>query len=244
MTWKEVWEARSMDVGEGAAGRSSMLARLLAVDGFDTGFGTAGEEAWRAYVQRTAAQIGIAPGSSIFEVGCGAGAYLFELDREGCEVAGLDASPALIHYAREAMPRGNWMCATAEELDAGTQYDFVVSSGCFLYFPGLDYAREVLERMVRKARRGVMVLDVPDFARREEAMAFRRRAVGDEAYARRYAGLDHLYIEKAWMESALESLGVTQVRIADQDIEGYANSAYRYNVFGWLGESRSSQRRS
>ncbi|HEX4138682.1 MAG TPA: class I SAM-dependent methyltransferase [Bryobacteraceae bacterium] len=231
LTWKEVWEKRSID-----ATRGSTLARLLAVDGFDTGFGTAGEDAWRAYVRRTADEIGITPDSSVFEVGCGAGAYLFDLYQRGCDVAGLDASSILIEYARETMRRGNWLCAPAAELDVTPRFDFVISSGCFLYFPDLDYAQEVLERMVRKARRAVMILDVPDPAKQGEAMAFRRRNVGEEVYAQRYAGLDHLYIEKAWMENTLTSAGVKQIRIADQSIDGYANSAWRYNVFGRLDE--------
>lgn len=227
-TWKDVWEARRLDPAHG-----SILARLMAADGLDTGFGSVGEAAWRQYVHETASTLGATPGCSLFEVGCGAGAYLFELYRAGCEVGGLDASAALLNYAREVMPRGRWLLADAADLDPTTQYDFVVSSGVFLYFPSLEYARGVLERMVRKARQGVMVLDVPDLAKREEAMALRRRVAGEEEYARKYEGLDHLYFDKAWFETSLAAIGVSRVRIEDQRIQGYANSAYRYNVFGW-----------
>ena len=227
-TWKQVWEARRLDES-----LPSVLARLLAADGMDTGFGSVGEEAWRRYVLDIAAAMGMAAPASVFEVGCGAGAWLYELGRLGCRVAGLDASPALIGYARRHIPGGDWLTGDAAALDPSPPYDFVVSSGVFLYFPSLDYARGVLERMLRKARRGVVVLDVPDAARRAEALEMRRRMAGEEAYRRRYAGLDHLYFERSWFASALDSLGAAGVRIQDQAIEGYPNSRFRFNVLAW-----------
>jgi trans-aconitate methyltransferase len=174
---------------------------------------------------------GLGPGDTVFEVGCGAGAYLYELSQMGCRVGGLDASASLIDCARRAMPGGHWSVADAADLDATEPWDVVVACGVFLYFPTLDYARAVLERMVRKARRGVMVLDVPDLAKREATEAERRRIVGPAAYAVKYEGLAHLYMEKAWFETALRELGLGCVRIEDQVIDGYANGASRYNVF-------------
>jgi len=228
-TWKQVWDARRLD-----ASLPSVLARLLAADGMDTGFGSVGEEPWRQYVLETAAAIGIQPHNSVFEVGCGAGAWLYELSRLECQVAGLDASPALIGYARDHMPEGNWLLGDAAALDPSPPYDFLVSSGVFLYFPSLDYARGVLERMVSKARDGVLLLDLPDLSKREDALAERRRMTGEDVYRRRYAGLDHLYFDKAWFQQTLESFGVTRIRIEDQRIDGYSNSRYRFNVYAWL----------
>jgi SAM-dependent methyltransferase len=228
-TWKEVWEARRMGVGRG-----SVLAELLVADGFDMPFGRIGDEAWRQYVQRTAAAIGIVPGSSVFDVGCGAGAYLFELYQQGCTVGGLDASPALIRRAGETMPEGNWIQADAAELDISLPFDFVVAAASFHYLPSHEYAAAVLERMVRKARLGVMVLDVPDLAKRDQALEVRRRLAGEEVYARKYDGLEHLYFDRHWFAMVLERLGAQPVWIEDQQIEGYGNSAHRYNVFARL----------
>lgn len=228
-TWKDVWSARRIDTS-----KPSVLARLLAADGMDTGFGSVDEGPWRAYVLGAAAKIGIGSQSSVFEVGCGAGAWLYELAQMGCEVAGLDASPALIGYAREHLPQGTWSTGDAASLDPVPAYDFVVSSGVFLYFPSLDYARCVLERMVRKARRGVMILDVPDLALCDEAQAARRSTMEEETYRRRYEGLDHLYFERAWFHSALARLGANRIEICSQSIDGYGNSHYRFNVFACL----------
>jgi hypothetical protein len=123
------------------------------------------------------------------------------------------------------------VCVDAKDLkptNRGTH-----ARGVFLYFPSLDYSREVLDRMVQKARHGVMILDVPDLAKRDEAMALRRRMAGEEVYAQKYEGLNHLYFDKAWFETNLAALGVRRMRIEDQQIQGYANSTYRFNVFGW-----------
>lgn len=228
LTWKAVWEARQLD-----ASRSSPLAQLLAADGMDTGFGSVGEQAWSRYVVETARTIGIEPGCSVFEVGCGAGAWLYELDCMGCQVAGLDGSAALIGYAQQHLPRGQWTVGDAADLDPQPSYDFVVSSGVFLYFPSLDYARAVLERMVQKARTGLLILDVPDHACRDAALAERIR-IGGDGYNLRYDGLDHLYYERSWFQEALASLGIRRTVVRDQSIDGYINGHYRFNVFAWL----------
>ncbi len=229
-TWKDVWAARRLDPS-----RTSVLSRLLAADGMDTGFGSVEEVAWQRYVRESAEFAGITPLSSVFELGCGAGAWLYELSRKGCAVGGLDASPALIGYAREHLPDGRWEVGDAAALELLPQYDFVAASGVFLYFPSYAYAANVLESMIRKAKRGVLVLDVPDLATRDAALDERRKMAGEELYAQRYAGLDHLYFDRDWFSGKLESLGAVRTIVSNQRIDGYANARYRFNVFAWLG---------
>ncbi len=232
ITWKDVWEARHVGTMQG-----SLLAQLLAADGFDTPASCVSEEAWRNYVSATATRIGITARSSVFDVGCGAGAYVFELYRQGCQVGGLDASSVLIRYAGKVMPQGKWIHADASELASDPPYDFVIASGSFHYFPSLDYAEDIVARMVRKAGCGVMILDVPDLAKRDEAIEHRSLMVGKETYARKYEGLGHLYFERSWFEHVLANHGAARVEIADQRIDGYANAAHRFNVFGWFGST-------
>lgn len=228
-TWSQIWSARKID-----ASHSSVLARLLAADGMDTGFGSVQEDAWRAYVLECASRMDIRPESSVFEVGCGAGAWLYELANLGCSVAGADGSPALIEYARQYLPMGSWQVSDAADIPDSPHYDFVVSSGVFLYFPSFKYAMQVLRQMVAKTKRGVLILDVPDLSKREAAVAERRRIAGEADYDHRYAGLEHLYFEKDWFRSALAGLGVSSCAFEDQTIRGYANSQFRFNVFAWL----------
>lgn len=214
----------------------SLLSALMAADGFGTGFGKVDEANWAAYVDATAERLGITPGSSVLEVGCGAGAFLYELYRRGCAVSGIDRSPALVEYARRAMPEGRFEVADASELDLAEPVDAVVSFGVFLYFPSLPYARRVVERMAGSARSVVAVLDVPDRARRAEDLARRRElAGGAEAYEELYRGLDHLYFDRAWFTRALVACGLADVHVADQDLVGYGHSPFRFNAWGFVG---------
>jgi SAM-dependent methyltransferase len=225
-TWKEIWEARHLD-----SSRPSLLAQLMAADGFDSGFGNLDEAGWRHYVNGVAGRLGIAPPMSVFEVGCGSGAFVYSWYEAGCAIGGLDASQALLAIARKVMPNAQLECDEAIAIDPAVPYDVVVSSGVFLYFPSLEYAAEVLARMYQKARRGLAVLDVPDAARKSEALAMRRGYLDEAAYEAKYRGLDHLYFERSWFSRELARLGAASVAVVDQDIPGYANGAHRFNVF-------------
>jgi predicted TPR repeat methyltransferase len=158
VSWREVWEKRSLDRSR------PLLEALMAADGLDTGYGSVGADNWSAFVVREAARLGLGPGRSVFEVGCGAGAFLYELDRLGCAVGGLDASSALVAIAREVFARGEFTCAEASALATEPQADVVLACGVFLYFPSLDYARGVLQRMAAKCRGALALYDLPDAA--------------------------------------------------------------------------------
>jgi trans-aconitate methyltransferase len=224
-SWDEVWGRRRLD-----ASRPTLLAQLMAADGYDTGFGDLDEASWRAFVADVGARLEVAPETSIYEVGCGAGAFLLDLHDAGCTVGGLDASAALVDIARQALPRAELQHAPAAAVDPEPRYDVVVSCGAFLYFPSLAYARDVLARMVTKARRAVAVLDVPDLDRRDAALAMRRGRMDAASYEAKYRGLDHLFFERGWFTEALAGM---RVEIHDQAIAGYANGAHRFNVFAW-----------
>ncbi len=228
--WDALWTKRTIPPSQG-----STLADLLAADGFDSGFSRLSEASWSAGVRRLAAALRLTPGASVFEVGCGAGAFLYELERLGCEVSGVDLSPALIGKAAEAMPSGRFAVSDAAAFQVEPRVDAVISFGVFLYFSSLDYAAQVLDRMVEKARRVVAVLDVPDLARREEDLAYRRKLAGGEAaHAARYAGLDHVYYDRAWLADALRARGLVDVSVEDQAIDGYGNAPFRFNAWGFL----------
>lgn len=229
--WKSVWDARQLEPGQG-----SLLAQLMAADGLDTSFGKVSESKWRDYVNYTLRQFDASPPASVFEVGCGAGAYLYPLHEAGFKVAGLDYSSALLSCARTALPGADLHMAEACKLDTATRYDYVVSSGVFIYFPSVDYSARVLDLMLSKATKGIAVLDVPDRATRDACMADRRASFPPGEYASRYQGLEHLFFERDWFINRLQAAGAQDIKVVDQAIEGYANSAFRFNVFARMDE--------
>lgn len=226
--WKSVWERRKLEPERG-----SQLAQLMAADGLDTGFGDVGERAWRAFARSVADRFGLGPGNSVLEIGCGAGAFLLDFYERGITVAGVDRSRTLVDYARAAMPGARFDVSDALSFDVSARYDVVLSCGVYLYFESLEYAREVTRRMASIATRGVAVLDVGDRAREAAALAYRRAALGPEEYAKRYAGLEHLYLEREWLGTVLEACGLVHVCTEDQTIPGYANGDFRFNAYGF-----------
>jgi trans-aconitate methyltransferase len=222
--WQTIWEKKTEN-----AAASSILSRLLAIDGYDT-LGAVTPEAWTHYVGQIAVKLNLQAGESVFDVGCGAGAFLWPLWQNGYQVGGLDYSINQIERARNAMPNiVDFEADEARSLKIDSFYDHVVACGTFLYFPGLDYAEEVISRMAAKARKSVAILDVPDIAKKDEILRQRRATLGEEAYQQRYAGLDHLYYAKTWFIEILQRLGLT-CTIENQILGGYNHSPYRFNI--------------
>jgi predicted TPR repeat methyltransferase len=225
--WKEIWARRSVDVTD------TDLAGLLSADGYDSGFAGLTVQAWKSFVESRMTDLGVERGSSMFEVGCGAGAFVLEPHRRGVRVGGIDLSPQLIEIARNAMPDGEFGVQEADQFAVTPKADFVVSCSVFEYFNSLEYAADVIDRMSAKAARAVAVFDVPDLAKREAAIDFRRASMGPEEYDERYAGLHHCYYERDWFKAQLEKSGLDRVTINDQDLDGYGNAPFRFNAWGF-----------
>jgi SAM-dependent methyltransferase len=230
--WREVWAKRSLD-----RSHATTLSMLMAADGLDTAFGEISEAAWCDSARRWAARLRARSGASVYEVGCGAGAFLWVLERLGCSVGGIDLSASLIESAREVMPAGQFDIGEAIDLAAEPKADVVVSFGAFLYFPNLDYAAAVIAAMAARARTAVAILDLPDLATRADALAHRIELAGGEAaYRQRYDGLGHIYYDRRWVADRLRDSGLADVATATQDIRGYANGPFRFNAWGFAQE--------
>jgi trans-aconitate methyltransferase len=221
--WKTIWNRR------GGATAALDLAGLVAADGFDQGAGHIAVDAWERYVAWVADGLKLAPGDSIFDVGCGAGAFVFPYFQAGHAVGGIDYSAALVAVAGRAMTGMDFSAREARELNPVPAYDVVVSNSVFHYFPDLGYAEDVLAKMIRKARKAVGVLELPNADLRDEAEASRAAALPPGEYEQKYRGLGHQYYSKRW----IEELGIRhgcRVQILDQRIDGYGNNRFRFNA--------------
>lgn len=226
--WQRVWQKRQLP----ADGRS-LLASLIAADGFD-GMGAVEEQAWRSYAAAIRERLALGPGDRVFEVGCGAGAFLYPFWEWGHRVGGIDYAANLIDVARRAMPEGDFVCQDASQMDTLPGAELVLSNAVFYYLTDADHAERVLNRMIERSHKWVVILDVADRAHYDLAMRLRRGSIGEAAYAERYRGLDHLYLERAWFYDRLRAAGA-EVKIEDQAIAGYLHSGYRFNVFARIG---------
>lgn len=171
------------------------------------------ESAWYDFIERVAETLDIGPGTRVFEVGCGSGAFLRPFAENGYEVGGLERSAELVALARQAMPTGSWTVGEPSDLDPGPPWDVVTTFGLFDSFPDLNYARGVLARMAAKATHAIAVLDVLD--------------VDDDAKRPEPSGLR---FDRSWMLHELAEIGASAVQIEDQRIEGDERPGQRFNV--------------
>jgi len=226
--WKNIWERKGNEVsGE------LEIADLIAIDGFDTGAGEFSVNSWLSFVKEIQERLNIKKTKKILEVGCGAGAFLFPMYNSSIEVFGIDYSSSLVELCSKIMPSGIFKVAEAETLPfEDLFFDAIISNSVFQYFESLNYAENVVNEMARvlKSTGYIALLDINDASKKYEYESIRRAKLGNDEYDRLYGNLTHQFYEKEWFETIANHLNVKCV-IQDQNIIGYENSKYRYNVF-------------
>jgi trans-aconitate methyltransferase len=219
--WKEIWNRRT------TASEGLELGALIKLDGFDTGAGHIEADDWRTYAARIAEKLGIRDGATIYEVGCGAGAFLYALrERHFLSVGGLDYSAGLIAVASHVMPDGDFKVLEAKAVKTVPQYDYVIANSVFHYF-NLEYAAEVLDRMIKKASFAVAILEVPDLRTKDASEALRRDILSQEEYEKKYAGLEHTYYARDWFKAQATVRGL-KCEMFDGCIPNYTQNRFRF----------------
>lgn len=137
----------------------------------------------------------VGPGTSVFEVGCGAGEFLQPLSDNGYVVGGIDPSADLLRRASEAMPDGEFVVGPVTSLSPAEPWD-VVLSGAFETLATPDDARGLLSRMAAKATHAIAILNLPEVSSGQGAA---RRAMP--------SGFD-----RQWVLRALAEIGATAVQ--------------------------------
>lgn len=221
--WMDVWNRRKLSDHE-----CSTLQELIYLDGFDCGAGKIDENNWNNYIMYIKSKIGIASDDSIFEVGCGSGAFLYLFFVGGQKVGGIDYSEPLIEKAKSIFTGMNFKLCEASNLDTDERFDIVISNGAFHYFKSYEYANVVLEKMLTKAKSRIAVLEIPDIATMDESENARRGMLPPEEYDKKYKGLEHLYYEREWFCNFARK-NRCSCSISGQNIRGYGNNKFRFN---------------
>jgi ubiquinone/menaquinone biosynthesis C-methylase UbiE len=221
-TWHSVWERK------GAAQpiqETYSQDELFAVNGYDTPTGITSVRGRQEMLRNIIAGLGVSPGRSLLEVGCGSGAILAMLRDKGAHLTGVDFSASLVEIARQSLDGIDIRVAEAGALPfASGQFDMVLSHGVFLYFADFQYASAALREIFRVCRRAARFLigDIPDLEKKESCLAA-RRAAGASLTP------EHLYYPKSFFKD-FATVHSLRVAISDQDIPDYANSRFRFNV--------------
>lgn len=120
------------------------------------------------------------------------------------------------------------MCAEADALPVELKYDAVFSWGVFYYFNDLDYAGRVLEKMIRKSKNTVAVLDVYDKALEAECMAYRRKNIQD--YDERYKDLPKLFYPRSFFKDLADKYNMS-IRFEKNNLKEYDNAPFTFHVY-------------
>ena len=227
--WKEIWNRRK-PVTEGLAGDwEHVYLELKRLNGYDVMEGGVPLDSFLNFHAGLVELLDLTPGKSVYEVGCGAGANMYLMQREGMIVGGSDYAEGLIETARRVVPEARELAAMeAADIPTEEKYDAVYSCGVFSYFPDHDYATRVLERMLAKSRHAIGITELHDRAKRQDYLAFRRANIPN--YDERYEGLGRLFFRREFFE---EFAARHDLRLVFPNLEmaNYWNTPFIFTCF-------------
>lgn len=233
--WKEIWNNKTRQSwASGASGIELTVMDLLQINGFHGQHGSHSVESFSDLFKQFAVMARITPKSKVFEFGCGAGAFLKKLEEVGVtKVGGLDFSTELIGIARKNLRAELGLYIREANCASGLpkSVDVVFAHRVFQYFPGYEYAEQVLRQMtsiLHKKKSSVLaILDVRDLTKEKEYYEFRL----DKVTKGSKANLGHLLYPEGFFINTLKSLGFDSVEIRKPFRPDYGNSTYSFDVF-------------
>ena len=227
--WKEIWNRRKPVTGELDGDWEHVYLELKRLNGYDVMEGGVPLDSFLNFHAGLVELLDLTPGKSVYEVGCGAGANMYLMQREGMIVGGSDYAEGLIETARRVVPEARELAAMeAADIPTEEKYDAVYSCGVFSYFPDHDYATRVLERMLEKSRYAVGITELHDRAKRQDYLAFRRANIPN--YDERYEGLGRLFFRREFFE---EFAARHDLRLVFPNLEmaNYWNTPFLFTCF-------------
>lgn len=144
---------------ESVAQRADETQHLHVIDRFPITL-----DAWDTVCRSTSQLLDIKADDSMFDAGCGCGAWLESVARQfpekNLKIAGLDYAPGLIDIANQRIPNGEWHVGDARKYEfiPDNSFDVSVSFGVFVYFDSQDECRTALEELVRVTKPGGRIM--------------------------------------------------------------------------------------
>ena len=227
--WKEIWNRRRPVTGGLTGDWEHVYLELKRLNGYDVMEGGVPLKALLNFHAGLVELLDLTPGKSVYEVGCGAGANMYLMQREGMIVGGSDYAEGLIETARAVVPNAREMGAMeAADIPTEEKYDAVYSCGVFSYFPDHAYATRVLERMLEKSRYAVGITELHDRAKRQDYLTFCRANIPN--YDERYEGLGRLFFRREFFEDFAREHDL-QIVFPNLEMVNYWNTPFIFTCF-------------
>lgn len=227
--WKAIWNRRKPTADALAGSWQEIFLELKRLNGYDVMGDGISLEAFLEEDIQIRELLGLSVNSSVFEVGCGTGANIYLMARDGMTVGGIDYAGSLIEIAHKVLPHSTELSSGEADIIATEQkYDAVFSNGVFPYFPDEAYVERVLTRMLEKSRGPVGIMGLHDIETKKDYLAFRRANIPN--YDELYKGLNKLFCSRSLFKNfaAAHNLDVKFPEIA---LDGYWNTPFIFNCF-------------
>lgn len=227
--WKKVWDKKTTKDDIILNGdKETVLLELKRCNGFDIVEGMSYSAFYGQYEEIRDNLQKYEKIKSVYEVGCGSGANLYLFENEGYDSGGADYSQSLINIAGTVLNTDDIICAEAVDIATDKMYDAVFSNSVFSYFDNEKYAERVLEKMYRKARNAIGLIDIHDIDKKEDFVAYRRKVVED--YDKRYADLPKLFYSKQFFERFAQEHNMN-INFLKSKVEGYWNNQFVFSCY-------------
>lgn len=233
--WKNIWSKKKLDFIDDSRDEFSVFCDLKKADGFDVNVQNE-EKYFRTFyndwmeVYKKLKEITGNNIHSVYEVGCGSGVnlYLFQNRIKDVILGGIDYSQGLLDIAKSIVVSQDLVCGNAEQMDVDTKYDCVMADSVFQYFGSVEYAENILNKMILKSSKAVYISEIHDIDFREEWLVHRRNSMKN--YDEIYEGLDKMFYSRDWILDIAGKNG-RQVIFSKSDNPEYWNSKYVFNCF-------------
>lgn len=229
MAWKNIWNNRTHLITES----QSDFMYMKYLNGFDVIEGQLNEQDFKnqilsilKYFEEHKYTL-----HTLFEVGCGSGANFMVAQEYGLKTGGLDYSQSLIEVAQKYLDDKFTIELIQDEavnLDSTLQYDLILSNSVFSYFANEDYAEETLNKMVKKSKIGIVLLDIHDIEKEEQYDEYREQTIPN--YQERYRGLSKLFYPKQFFIDFAEKQNL-KLEIKKSYLKNYWNPEFVYDCY-------------
>jgi hypothetical protein len=227
--WKEIWNRRKPVTGSLSGSWQDVFLELKRLNGYDVMGEGVPLDSFLSFNARLMELLGLTPGKSVYEVGCGAGANLFLMQHEGMTVGGSDYAEGLVETAHAVVPAAREIGAMeAVDIPIEEKYDAVYSCGVFSYFPDEAYTIRVLERMLAKTSHAIGITELHDEALHDDYIAFRRANIPD--YDERYADLSRQFYSRTFFKDFARAHDL-EIDFPSLEMANYWNTPYIFTCF-------------
>ena len=218
--WDLLWEKKGENIKE---------FDPVKLGGFDNNTGEFNEDFVNVVASEIKSKLELSKEDELLDVGCGAGMLLIPLSKYVKSVSGVDLSSSLINQFRKNFKEANLFVSGADKLPfQKDSFNKIFVHSVFQYFPSLQYARQSILEMIRVCRKGgrILIMDIPDSAKKELSDAYRAKLGPGRTSD---PSLNHRFYEKEFFKEICEKNNL-KYEIWNQDIKGYKNSEFRFNI--------------